>query len=176
MQLELGLGARFLICCSRNISIELFIGLVRGEKAGIGEDAWKGVKLGLIKRRCITRTVIIAVLLIARVKAIVVEITAQTLRYALLIGATTELLMLTHQALFVFILTANTILDVVTLPLLWNAATIVALELIGVTIVTSPRGVITLVRLMCIGVLTTVEKFTQLIRVGNRNGTGLQYG
>lgn len=65
--------------------------------------------------------------------------------------------MFTHQTLFVFILTANTILDVVTLPLLWNAATIVALELIRVTIVTSPRRIIALVRLMCIGVLTTVE-------------------
>lgn len=176
MQLELGLGARFLICCSRNISIELLIGLVRGEKAGIGEDAGKGVKLGLIEGRCITRTVVITVLLITGVEAIVVEITAQTLRYALLIGATTELLMLTHQTLFVFILTANTIFYVVTLPLLGNAATIVALELIGITIVTSPRGIIALVRLMCIGVLTTVEKFTQLIRVCNRNGTGLQYG
>lgn len=157
MQLELSLGAGFLICCSRNISVELLIGLVGGEKTGIGEDAWKRVEFGLIEGRCITRTVIIAILLITGVKAIVVEITAQTLRYALLIGATTELLMLTHQTLFIFILSANTILDVVTLPLLGNAATVVALELIGVTIVTSPRGIIALVRLMCIGVLTTVE-------------------
>lgn len=176
MQLEFGLSASLLIRCGRNVCVELLIGLVWREKAGIGEDAWKGIQFGLIEGCCISRSIIIAILLIAGVKAIVVEITTLTLRDAFLIGATTELLVLTHQTLFVLILSAHAILDIVALPLLWDAAAIVTLELIGEAIVTPSRWILTLVRLMRVWILTAVEEFTQFIRVGNRNGTGLQYG
>lgn len=176
MQLEFGLGASLLIRCGRNVCVELLIGFVGGEEAGVGEDAWKGIQFGLIEGCCISRSIVIAILLIAGVKAIVIEITTLTLRDALLIGTTTELLVLTHQTLFVLILAAHTILDIVALPLLRDAAAIVTLELIGVTIVTPSRWILTLVRLVRVRILTAVEEFTQLIRVGNRNGTGLQYG
>lgn len=176
MQLEFGLGASLLIRCGRNVCVELFIGLVWREEAGVGEDAWKGIQFGLIEGCCISRSIIITILLIARVKAVVGEITTLTLRDALLIGATTELLVLTHQTLFVLILPAHAILDIVALPLLRDAAAIVTLELIGEAIVTPSRWILTLVHLMRVWILTAVEEFTQFIRVGNRNGTGLQYG
>lgn len=176
MHLELGLGARLLVRGGRDVSVELFIRLVGREETGVGENARKGIQLSLIEGRHIARAVIVAVLLVAGIEAIVVEIAAQALRYALLIGTASELFVLAHQALLVLVLAARAVLDVVALPLLGNAAAIVALELVAVAKVAPARRILALVRLMRIRILAAVEQLAQLVRVGNRNGTGLQNG
>lgn len=176
MHLELGLGARLLVRGGRDVSVVLFIRLVGREETGVGENARKGIQLSLIEGRRIARAVIVAVLLVAGIEAIVVEIAAQALRYALLIGTASELFVLAHQALLVLVLAARAVLDVVALPLLGNAAAIVALELVAVAKVAPARRILALVRLMRIRILAAVEQLAQLVRVGYRNGTGLQNG
>lgn len=84
--------------------------------------------------------------------------------------------MLAHQTLLILVLAAGTVLDVVALPLLWNAAPVVTLELIAIAKVTPACGILAFVRLMGIRILAAVEQFAQLVRVRDDNGTGLQYG